>query len=338
MKRILFSIAFVTSLASNVNAQLSVYSDGKVGVATASTSTPESALSVCGSKTGYDLAVMGRQRGIYGESNGQYLNWSYGVYGIVRDYSTHFQCAVSGNASITNPVESYRTFGVMGIAGNATSGWNYGVFGRVEGVNNGAGVYGTSVKSDGGTAVDGRYAGYFNGNTKVKGNLTVTGSINGVILSQASTASSSVAAMSNYAGNAPVLDKLASLSATCYYMDSPMAKAKSIEAEADTAATSVAACEIEELAVERPHYGIDVNELKETFPELVYEQEDGTVGINYMEMIPILIQAINNLRTEVKILKAGNSGTYSGQSVENTTISVSADGRVIGTKRMTTNR
>ncbi|MCM1312729.1 MAG: hypothetical protein NC206_03760 [Bacteroides sp.] len=72
MKRILFSIAFVASIVSNVNAQLSVYSDGKVGIATPSTSTPESALSVCGSKTGYDLAVMGRERGIYGESNGQY--------------------------------------------------------------------------------------------------------------------------------------------------------------------------------------------------------------------------------------------------------------------------
>lgn len=40
-----------------------------------------------------------------------------------------------------------------------------------------------------------------------------------------------------------------------------------------------------------------------------YEQENGTIGINHMEMIPILIQAINNLN---------------------------ADGKVIGTKRVIT--
>lgn len=89
------------------------------------------------------------------------------------------------------------------------------------------------------------------------------------------------------------------------------------------------------LAAERMHYGLDISQLKESFPELVYEQEDGTVGVNYMEMIPILIQAINNLRTEIKVLKA--SGVYpNAESSSSTTIlNLSTDGKVIGTKRVT---
>lgn len=333
MKKFLLSISILAIIANNANAQLSVYSNGYVGVATSSSTTPVSTFSVKGGKTGYDASVLGTLRGIYGESNGQYLNWSYGVYGISNCHTASFQNGVSGIALISSPQSSSRTYGVMGLAGNATNGWNYGVFGQLNGTNNGAGVYGTATNGENGTSVDGRYAGYFNGPTKVNGNLTVTGSISGVLLNQVSN-TTIVSNNSNEYERASLTDKLSKLSTTCYFTKESE-REKLIENASDTMAVVTPVNKIQALSAERIHYGLDVDQLKDAFPELVYEQEDGTVSVNYMEIIPILVQAINNLTTEVKILR--KEGAYSasdGSGSRTTAIMMSTDGKVIGTKRV----
>ena len=56
-------------------------------------------------------------------------------------------------------------------------------------------------------------------------------------------------------------------------------------------------------------YGLDVDQMKKTFPELVYEDKHGNVSINYIEMIPILVHAINELQAEIKQIK--NNSTES---------------------------
>lgn len=334
MKKILSFLA-VVSFACHVNAQLSVYSNGHVGVATESTTTPVSTFAVGRGVDGFDAAISGSQRGIFIESVGQYLGWSYGIYGKSICTSARFQAGVLGHVSIKTPQSSGRTYGVQGIAGNATSGWNFGVLGQLEGTNNGAGVYGTATTGEYGSYIDGRYAGYFNGATKVNGNLTVTGSINGVLLSQANNSVMSVASSVSEYEKTSISDKLATLSPTRYYIDEPTKLASAMTGVADTATIVAPMSKTQMLVAERVHYGLDIDQLKESFPELVYEQEDGTVGINYMEMIPILVQAINSLRTEIKVLKA--NGAYSNaESSSNTTIlNLSTDGRVIGTKRVT---
>lgn len=64
MKKIVLIISTLVFAANNANAQLSVYSNGYVGIATSSASTPESTFSVRGSMTGYDASVKGTRRGI----------------------------------------------------------------------------------------------------------------------------------------------------------------------------------------------------------------------------------------------------------------------------------
>jgi hypothetical protein len=52
--------------------------------------------------------------------------------------------------------------------------------------------------------------------------------------------------------------------------------------------------------------GIMAQEVKEQFPEAVdeYEDENGeTLGVRYIELIPTLISAINELHAEVNKLK-----------------------------------
>lgn len=331
MKTLIPLVAFLIMIAGRANAQLSVYSNGKVSVATST--TPSSTFSVVEGKDGYEASVVGSKRGVYSESKGQYLNWAYGVYGKSNCTSASFQTGVQGEASIPSPQSSCRTYGVKGVAGNATNGWNYGIFGQLNGTNNGAGVYGTATHGENGVCVGGRYAGYFNGATKVNGNLTVTGSINGIILSQVSNTAALASTYTTEQDVVSMCDKLAALSATRFYTSSPVMQAEHMENVADSISTPASITETEGLVSERLHYGLDIEQLTQAFPELVYEQENGTIGINYMEMIPILIQAVNTLRSEVNVLKANRKASESSNS-DATSVNLSTNGMLIGTKRV----
>ncbi len=333
MKKFVLIISILAFITNHANAQLSVHSSGKVGVAMLSPSDTISSFAVKGGASGYEASVWGTQRGIYGEARGHYQNWVYGVYGKTNSNTGNYFCGVSGIAYLPSPQMTGRTYGVYGIAGNASNGWNYGVYGQLNGTNNGAGVYGTATNGENGTQVDGRYAGYFNGATKVKGDLTVTGSISGVFLNQAPNANS-VSSISGEFEKVSITDKLSRLSATQYYTEASTRQTEILENTSDTVCAIAPINEIEVLSAERTHYGLDIEQLKETFPELVYEQKNGTVGINYMELIPILVQAINNLSAEVRILKASASNSGSERSASTTTsVMLSTDGKIIGTKR-----
>ncbi len=50
-------------------------------------------------------------------------------------------------------------------------------------------------------------------------------------------------------------------------------------------------------------YGLAADQLRKVYPELVYEDQNGNMSINYIEMIPLLVQAINELKAEVEELK-----------------------------------
>ena len=67
---------------------------------------------------------------------------------------------------------------------------------------------------------------------------------------------------------------------------------------------------LEEAASEEPEqylspvqYGLDADQLKAVYPELVYEDTNGNVSINYVEMVPLLVQSINELTKKVAELE-----------------------------------
>jgi len=64
------------------------------------------------------------------------------------------------------------------------------------------------------------------------------------------------------------------------------------------------------------HYGFIAQEVKEIYPELVYEDKDGILGIDYVSFIPLLVEelnqqtaTINNLKQEIETLKVTNRNT-----------------------------
>lgn len=52
------------------------------------------------------------------------------------------------------------------------------------------------------------------------------------------------------------------------------------------------------------HYGFNAKEVQKILPELVQDNEGGKMSVNYLELIPLLVQAIQELSAEVETLKA----------------------------------
>ena len=54
------------------------------------------------------------------------------------------------------------------------------------------------------------------------------------------------------------------------------------------------------------HVGILAQELKEIYPQLIDVDDDGYYSIRYMELIPILIRSIQELKMQLDAVTTGN--------------------------------
>ena len=54
----------------------------------------------------------------------------------------------------------------------------------------------------------------------------------------------------------------------------------------------------------KKHYGLSAQELQKLYPELVVEGQDGYLGVNYIELVPILIRSIQELKQQINELQA----------------------------------
>lgn len=238
-----------------------------------------------------------------------YPNWGNAIMAKSPVGTASFCVGIRSEAVKSTPNSSCRAYGIYGVAGNATSGYNYGLFGRLCGSNNGAAVYGTISNVENGINTGGQYAGYFNGATKVVGDLTVTGSVKGLVLGAAASEADAISTFSLEEGQTEdnnLTDKISQLNLLSYYLPqaydlniNSAAGSDSIEAQQPTS-------KIETQNIEKRHFGLSLERLKEVFPDLVYEQEDGSYGVNYMEMVPILVKTINELNNRLSVLEGKN--------------------------------
>lgn len=188
-----------------------------------------------------------------------------------------------------------RSYGVYSYAGNSTSGYNYGVLGTLLGGNYGAGIYGSSVSGDAGTYVPGRYAGYFNGNVKVTGTFQASEFVfpSDIRLKERVE---------------PVkkscIDDIMKLSVIKYNL-----KQRYVNTDESDTIKKTSFFEASKEILERKHYGLIAQELKTIYPELVHEGNDGYLSVNYVELIPILIQTIQELNEKVEQLSKESKNT-----------------------------
>ncbi len=324
-------------LVLNLQAQITVNDSGEIGInTTTNTNYGINALYSNKSAGTYQLRQGANSAGVsalYSKAIHQSNIWS--------------SAGVKAFATATTPQGNGRCYGVFCGAGNGMEGYNYGIFSVLYYTTKGAAVYGTTDESSLGQYLDNRYAGYFNGPVKVQGNLTVTGKISGLLLTPNSNSGSmSSSGMEkgikrNVFDNKSAAGQLKGLCINSFFHDAksfvsteesprsepssllpPTDAADSITSDVQTPDTTLIALAqhnaesmspqqeltaMEKQVLAKQHYEISSEQLEEVFPDLVYENEDGSKSINYVEMVPILVQAINELNAKIEVLEGGNA-------------------------------
>lgn len=305
MKKTLFSMLIIASYFSVANAQLMVDENGRIGMNIDTTATLISNVSInsLGESTTsvfikQDAAVHTIGLGVRKKENyGGSGNFLMSVSGRGDVEKSNNNIGIYGGVWSNTALGSGRAFGVMGIAGGSTSGWNYGVSGMLTSTGNGAGIYG-STTNDSGTNTGGRYAGYFNGPVKVTGTLTAQSVVN---LSDYRV-KKNIRSISNSS-----LDNIMSMNVVEYNYDADLLMPIDDSDTASIAARSLQLNKEKSLIAAEKHYGLIAQELQQLYPNLVKESQDGYLTINYIELIPLLISSIQELKAELDAVKDGGN-------------------------------
>ena len=79
----------------------------------------------------------------------------------------------------------------------------------------------------------------------------------------------------------------------------------------------------------RRHFGIDAEELRNIYPDLVLEGQDGYLSVNYVELVPILIRSIQELKQELDEVKGAPKAQTRSAGNEPADFSAVASGNVL---------
>lgn len=314
MKRIIFSM-FMAAVAVNINAQLVVDSLGRVGIGTEE--MPHSLLSL-GDSGRYDADIVykgsGKKYGRHYTNRTDDTNATYGSHSFSNNLSGSCYGLTSIAGGGDNPYLPHTIVGVRGIAGkgNAVAGVFGGLYSTPLYTLNFAGVYGSETGSSpyfG--SFDGKYAGFFNGKVRVTNGIYAT-----LLSPSASTSPSGNNGTTILSDRGEcVTDKLSQVQTLQFLRYDQTEKTdtqRAVQEELDIDILSTEDLDsfsestgnIEpERYLSAIQYGLDADQLKAVYPELVYEDANGNVSINYVEMVPLLVQSINELKAELAELK-----------------------------------
>ncbi|MBA4322136.1 MAG: hypothetical protein C0408_04900 [Odoribacter sp.] len=288
-------IVFLTILNCNSFGQIKVFDNGYVGV-NYTTSTPTSRFAI--NSTGY----AGYQASIYNSnistSGGSLITISEkgtglnthvtSLYSQTNLGSGNYLYGIRAFASSTTAYSTGRSYGIFAQAGNASSGYNYGVYGYLYGANYGAAVFGSTT---GDVGLSQKWAGYFKGDTKVEGILWVN--------------STSYTSDEKFKTNISSLESSETIS-NILKINPVKYNLKQFEVEAtggDTLKVSNYYDESSQLFL-KAKYGVIAQELQKLYPDLVYQDGEGNLGVDYTGLIPIMIKAMQAQQKKIEELEA----------------------------------
>ena len=325
MKKLIALVSIVFAF-TNMSAQLKVHSNGNVSIKT--TETPKASLAIGGAgETTQSLFVKSNNIPVRVDRNGTATTsgvWSYAIDAANAVCDTRMAMGISSLVRTVDytTLNKGRAFGVYGAAGYTTSGYNYRIYGNLLSTQNGAAVVGAVNSMD--VKVPGRYAGYFQGDVRTTGNFY------GTVLTPSASRSTlmgrsavmPLSAESDGKNSMSVGEKLSQLTAVQYNLSEPQAS-QAFAASGDTvAAAPRSVTDIQ--ALEKTHYGLDAEVLKEVYPDLVYESQEGDLCINYTEMIPLLVQSVSELRAQVVSLQGAQTYNVRARNGSETGVGSSA--------------
>lgn len=223
-----------------------------------------------------------------------------------------------------------RAFGVQGQAGNATHGFNYGVFGSLLGDNQGAAIFGTTEGMEEYTG--GYFAGYFKGAVYVSNYLSIGNKnalypldVTGTTRTVALTVTSDERLKEDITdiGTNPILS-IKQLRGVSYLLKQPIKP--NIESATNKSGDSIkvirsAASSFDPELYGRRHMGFIAQEVQALYPELVYKDKDGILSIDYIGFIPIIVETLKkqddviaNQALEIEKLKSALDSNGSNSS------------------------
>lgn len=308
-KQVLFFVAALASLS--LQAQVKVAANGNMSIQ-GNESTPLSALSIgSAGDANYTLHISDSVSGIFAKKS-DYTKSGVGVDAIVlsdassSNFGLRGRVAVGYTSGTSNNVGT--SYGVYGEVLNGVKN-NFAIYGQLRGISNcGAAVFGNANNNFTFCPTD-RYAGFFHGKVGVVGDLYVNGKIINPTFTFESPSNSDVTVQTFSNENTfSATDRLGTLNTYTYYkssLDCSLGTVVQIDSVRQTIAAATSIEEMQEAT--RKHHALNADQLEEVYPELIYDLGDGKKGINYVELVPILVQGINELKAEVEQLKAAAS-------------------------------
>lgn len=195
-----------------------------------------------------------------------------------------YNYGVVGSCSQSVASYSGRSYGVYGMAGNCYEGYNYGLFGYLNGTASGAAVYGT-ISSPNGTNIYGQYAAYFQGDAVITGTAT----INDIVTQSDIRLKENIENLECE----DIHSRLMDVNVISYKLkDTNNSEPDNSFPKGNTAEKD-----------RRTKYGVSAQEIQELFPDLVVEGQDGYLAVNYMELVPMLICSVQQLQKELDELR-----------------------------------
>lgn len=316
MKRIIFSFtALIVSIS--VNAQLKVLSNGQTQI------------NQNGSNVTYALTVKGTYNGI---KSYKIVNdttaWGGGVYGHAYSNNAGYPYGIMGEVENYANANNYAfCYGVFGKSSGSKRGMNYGIYGELPSSKYGAGIYGSIYYYDandpnshyqGYDLYGSRYAGYFAGPVKV-----TYGSLEATLVTPLSVPGGMRGILNeNEDNHQSMTERLSNLSMVCFEKKEPVLRCGNDSDYVFVRNNNPST---------RRQYSLTAEELETFFPEFVYTNENGEKFVSYVDMVPVLIQSINELsqelnkvrceikETKVSEISSAPSGIVSGMR-ENTVV------------------
>ena len=195
----------------------------------------------------------------------------------------------------------YDLIGIESHVGSFNNGKTIGVSGCPI-----TGLYGTGIFGSSSypyyNYIDGKYAGFFYGNVKVS-----NGTINGTVTNSSDERLKEdleEIADTERGEDGSVISKLELLTPVSYrYKDMNAGKERGTYVDKDGKEVELPEEKPSQVMTKR-HFGFVAQELQQVYPDLVYENDNGYLSVNYTELIPILVESIKELKAEVDELKA----------------------------------
>ena len=227
-----------------------------------------------------------------------------GIGASINAVSNSTNVAISGGVSSNSSMSSESNFGVFGsVFLNPNHGRNFGVSGMLSWNNTnfygGAGVYATdyTYMFSYPNNLQGLYAAYFNGTTNLQGRTMAQE----IYTPADNNLSENVEPVATRGGEG-MLDNLLKMNVREFNMKSSQSveEPKNLDDMTDEIRQSYDYYKKDqEKLFSRRHFGLSAKELQKIYHDLVLEAQDGYLYVNYTELVPVLIRAIQELNDKL---------------------------------------